>query len=148
MVSRLRLNVDMKSSEALSIGEIAQWFGLATHVLRHWESMGLLAPGRSSGQRRYTVDDMYRVAAIMRGKQAGLSLDQIQQMITADPASRVDILRGQRDELQRRIAAMQEALQSIESVLSCRHTDFTQCPKYRALITDRIGLHARPHRHE
>jgi MerR family copper efflux transcriptional regulator len=33
----LRLNVDMKS-----IGEVATRFGLPTHVLRHWESEGLL----------------------------------------------------------------------------------------------------------
>ena len=67
-------------------------------------------------------------------------LDQIQRMIsTADPVSRADILRAQRDELQRRIAATQEALEIIDSVLGCRHADFTQCPNYRALITERVG---------
>jgi MerR family transcriptional regulator, copper efflux regulator len=135
-------------NEAFSTGEIAHRFGLATHVLRHWESMGLLTPARASGRRRYTVDDVYRVAAILRGKQAGLSLDQIQRMITANPGSRAKVLRAQRDELQRRIAAMQEALQIIDSVLSCRHADFTQCPNYRAVITDRIGGHVGSHRHE
>ncbi|MEU1481969.1 MerR family DNA-binding transcriptional regulator [Streptomyces sp. NPDC005760] len=39
----------MKSSgdngvSAMSIGALAARFGLATHVLRHWESMGLLHP--------------------------------------------------------------------------------------------------------
>ena len=138
MFASLRLNVDMKSSgTAFAIGEIAQRFGLATHVLRHWESMGLLTPARISGQRRYTTDDAYRVAAILRGKQAGLRLDQIQQMITAtDPASRTGILRAQRDELKHRIAATQAALEIIDSVLRCRHADFTQCPRFREVITD------------
>jgi len=114
--------------------------------LRHWESMGLLTPARVGGQRRYTPDDIYRVAAILRGKQAGLSLDQIQRMIsTTDPGSRVGILRVQRDELRRRITDTQAALDVIESVLSCRHADFTRCPTFRKLITEGADLHDRPH---
>lgn len=130
----------MKSSETVfTIGETAQRFGLATHVLRHWESMGLLTPARASGRRRYTADDHYRVAAILRGKKAGLSLDQIQQMITTNPASRVEILRVQREELERRMAATQDAMNVIDAVLRCRHSDFTQCPNYRKLINSQMG---------
>lgn len=132
----LRLNVNMKSSEAeLTIGAVAEQFGLGTHVLRHWESMGLLTPARVSGRRRYGEDDLYRVAAILQGKRAGLSLEQIHQMLTAtNPRGRTDILRGQRDEVRRRIAAAQQQLDLIECVLRCRHSDFTECPTYRALL--------------
>jgi DNA-binding transcriptional MerR regulator len=150
MLSSLRLNVDMKSTEAtFAIGDVAQRFGLATHVLRHWESMGLLTPARVSGQRRYTVDDLYRVATILRGKQAGISLDRIQQMITTtSPGARARILRARRDELERRIAAMQEALGLIDAVLNRRHADFTQCPSYRESISSRLGADVRPHRRD
>jgi hypothetical protein len=49
----------------MSIGEIAGHFGLATHVLRHWETMGLLSPERAGGgRRRYGRSDLYRVAGI------------------------------------------------------------------------------------
>jgi MerR family copper efflux transcriptional regulator len=52
MVS-MRVQVDLKSTVA--IGDLAARFGLATHVLRHWEEMGLLRPARTSaGRRRYT----------------------------------------------------------------------------------------------
>lgn len=141
MTRSLRLNVDMKSTRTVfAIGEIAQRFGLATHVLRHWESMGLITPARVGGQRRYTEDDVYRVAAILRGKQAGLSLEQIRHLVTSDPAVRPGILRAHGEELRRRIAAMQEALDVIESVLRCRHSDFTRCPRFRAVLTDQSGL--------
>ena len=41
-------------SEEMTIGELAARFGLATHVLRHWEAMGLLTPAaRVNGRRRY-----------------------------------------------------------------------------------------------
>jgi DNA-binding transcriptional MerR regulator len=74
----------MKSSEhsaspddedqVLSIGALAQHFGLATHVLRHWEAMGLLAPARdAAGRRSYGVADLARVAVILRAKGADLS---------------------------------------------------------------------------
>ena len=32
--------------EEMTIGELAARFGLATHVLRHWEAVGLLGPER------------------------------------------------------------------------------------------------------
>lgn len=68
--------------EPLSIGAIAQRFGLATHVLRHWESMGILTPARdAAGRRRYGSTDLTRVAVILRAKEAGLSLDTIRQMV-------------------------------------------------------------------
>lgn len=144
------LKVDLKSTaEVFAIGDIAQRFGLATHVLRHWESMGLLAPSRSSGRRRYTDDDVYRVAAILRAKEAGLSLDQIREMITTtDPAQRADILRAHHKQLLHRIAATQQALELIDGALTCEHDDFTRCPRYRELVADRIGVHAPPHRHD
>src|ERR1044072_4881292 len=82
MPAMLRLNVDMKSS--LTIGEVAAHFGLPTHVLGHWESVGLLSPARVSGERRrYTREDMFRVASIVRAKQAGLPLPAIREIPTA-----------------------------------------------------------------
>ncbi len=63
----------MKSSGE-SIGEAAVRFGLETHVLRHWESAGLLRPGRDgAGRRRYADADAVRIAVILRNKAAGLS---------------------------------------------------------------------------
>ena len=41
----LRLNANMKSSP-MTIGQVADHFRLPTHVLRHWESVGLLTPAR------------------------------------------------------------------------------------------------------
>ena len=61
-----------------SIGELAERFGLETHVLRHWEAEGLLDPERDSGgRRRYRESDAYRVAPIVASKAAGMRLDQI-----------------------------------------------------------------------
>src|ERR1700761_8139029 len=85
------LNVGMKPS-LLKIGQVADHFGLPTHVLRHWDSVGLLSPARVEGdRRRYTRDDLFRVASIVNAKQAGLSLPDIRAFLAAcDPAARKD----------------------------------------------------------
>lgn len=141
----LRLNVNMKSTGAdaplLSIGEVAERFGLATHVLRHWETLGLLTPARDAGaRRRYRPDDVYRVAVILRAKDAGFSLDDVHAMIaTPDPAARNVILRRQQAELHARIAAAQTSLDLIEGALECEHEDFTRCPHFQTTVADRIS---------
>ncbi len=81
------VDVRMKSRGELTIGELAERFGLATHVLRHWESMGLIEPARrAGGQRRYGRDALVRVALILRGKEAGLGLREL----SAVPPTRTD----------------------------------------------------------
>lgn len=75
----LKVNVRMESSgPEMSIGELAERFGLATHVLRHWEDVGPLRPARRvNGRRRSTPEHLTRVALILRGKDAGFSLERI-----------------------------------------------------------------------
>ncbi|MFF7418858.1 MerR family transcriptional regulator [Streptomyces smyrnaeus] len=146
MDARLRLNVGVKSSEdhgaaGMSIGALAARFGLATHVLRHWESMGLLHPDRDAGgRRRYGADDLTRVAIILISKEAGLGLDTIRSLsATVDRTTRHKILHPEAEKLRSRIAAAQVSLELIEGGLSCAHEDITQCPNYQRLIAERAG---------
>ena len=86
----LRLHVDMKSSETWTIGRLASRLGRPTHVLRHWEAVGLLRPARDGGgRRRYGPDDLSRVAVIVRGKEAGIGLDELKDILDADPGARL-----------------------------------------------------------
>lgn len=136
----MRLNVDMKSSATMSIGEVARHFGLATHVLRHWESMGLLWPARAAGGRRqYGRSDLHRIAAILIGKEAGLALPDIRDILTTDIDRRREIQRRHRDELVRRLAKLQAALDLVEGGLTCEHEDIAACPNYRSLVAGRLG---------
>ncbi|WP_285773180.1 MerR family transcriptional regulator [Microtetraspora sp. NBRC 13810] len=132
----------MKSSAQLTIGDVAARFGLATHVLRHWESVGLLAPVRvAGGRRRYGDADLYRVAIILRAKEAGLGLEDIREMLTAsDPASRREVFRRHRAGLARRIAEAQISLDLIDRALNCEHDDITRCPNFRRAVRDRVRL--------
>ncbi|MGS2642534.1 MerR family transcriptional regulator [Streptosporangium sp. LJ11] len=134
----------MKSSDdgaMMSIGEIAQRFGLPTHVLRHWESMGLLTPARvRADRRRYDRDHLYRVAMILRAKEAGFSLADIREVIsTSDPEARRDILRRRHAELTRRVAQALSSLHLIECALDCDHEDFTGCAHFQRMLAEKIG---------
>jgi len=131
----------------MTIGEVAGTFGLATHVLRHWESVGLLTPPRAvAGRRRYGPDHLYRIAVILRAKEAGFGLDDIRDMLTAaSPARRTEILRRHRAELAERIARAQASLELIDCALTCDHDDFISCPHFQAMVADRIGVDAPAH---
>jgi DNA-binding transcriptional MerR regulator len=119
----------------MSIGEVAGHFGLAAHVLRHWETMGLLSPARATGgRRRYGRSDLYRVGGILLAKEAGLALTDIRDILTiADIEKRREITRRHRDELVRRIEEMRAALNLIEGGLTCGYEDITECPSHQQL---------------
>jgi MerR family copper efflux transcriptional regulator len=137
-LSTLQVNVNMKSNptELITIGALAQRFGLATHVLRHWEAMGLLVPTeRVNGRRRYSEQDVARVALIQRGKAAGLSLQQMGELIAEpDPVVRRTLLAQHREELNRRVEELVASRALLDHALECRATDFTSCPAFRKLM--------------
>lgn len=117
----------------MRIGELAERFDLAPHVLRHWEAMGLLIPAaRVNGRRQYTRDHIVRVMTIIRAKAGGMSLEQIRDMLSvSDPAERRELLRRQHAELERRLQEISASKALIEHIMRCRADDFTQCPDYQ-----------------
>ncbi|NYI03537.1 helix-turn-helix domain-containing protein [Allostreptomyces psammosilenae] len=131
----------MKSSEAdgpLAIGALAARFGLPTHVLRHWESMGLLEPERDhAGRRRYGRPDVVRVAAVLRAKEAGLSLESIRQLLaTADVDARRRVMARHRDDLRQRMERIRAALEMLDCAMGCRHADLATCPHFRRAVAE------------
>ncbi|MBU2552566.1 MAG: MerR family transcriptional regulator [Proteobacteria bacterium] len=71
------------SKEALySISELAAEFSISTRTIRYYEEKGLLDPCRSPGNYRlYTRRDRTRLKLILRGKQFGVSLDEVAELI-------------------------------------------------------------------
>lgn len=123
-----------------SIGQLASRFGLATHVLRHWEEMELLAPARRvAGRRVYGQQHVTRVAEILLGKDAGFSLEQLRELFTAsDRAGRREVLRGQLAQVRGRIARLTLAQTLLEHALRCRHPDYQSCPHFQAMVAARL----------
>jgi len=129
----------MKSSDAaeeFTIGELAARFSLATHVLRHWETAGLLIPAaRVNGRRRYRQEHIARIVMIMRGKAAGLSLEQLREVFSAPSREvRRSVLAGQHAELTQRILQAQASLRLLEHAMDCQAEDFTKCAGFQHLV--------------
>lgn len=133
----------MKSSREetpWSVGDVATKFDLATHVLRHWEDVGLLRPARDgAGRRRYGIDDLARVAVIVRSKDSGMSLEQISVLLDADAADRHRVLQAHVDDLDRRMAEMERSREMTLHALSCRAHDVATCPNFKRFIDDILG---------
>lgn len=126
--------------DELGIGELAARFGLAAHVLRHWEEKGLLTPARRvAGRRRYGRRHLADVAVILLGKEGGLSLDQVRVLLTeVDGESRREVFRRQLAELDRRIAAAQASRDLLAHALGCGAEDIRRCPSFLRKVADRI----------
>jgi DNA-binding transcriptional MerR regulator len=123
-----------------AIGELAARFGLAPHVLRHWEDVGLLTPARRvAGRRVYGPAHLTRVAEILIGKEAGFSLEQLGELFAApDRDRRREVLRGRLVQVQERIACLTLSQKMLEHALRCRHRDHQACPRYQALVLARL----------
>ncbi len=125
-------------SNLRSIGETANRFGLETHVLRHWESVGLLEPDRDGADRRlYGDDDLVRIAVILRSKAAGMSLEQIAVLLADDHGpKRHAVLQEHIAELDRRMEDMQRSREMTLHAYDCEAHDITACPHFRTMIAD------------
>ncbi|MDF1604373.1 MerR family transcriptional regulator [Nocardioides sp. YIM 152315] len=129
-----------------SIGGMAARFGLETHVLRHWEDVGLLTPGRDgAGRRRYGEDDLVRIAVILRSKAAGMSLEQIGIMLDAGAADRHRVLEEHIADLDRRMAEMERSREMTEHALRCRAHDIATCPRFKDAVADLVAGGSRAH---
>jgi MerR family transcriptional regulator, copper efflux regulator len=122
--------------DELTIGQLAARFGLATHVLRHWEEVGLIEPAeRVNGRRRYRPWHVSRVATILLSKEAGFRLDEIKAIFHApDGPARKELLRHHRDELDRRLARIEASRQLVQHGIDCRADDFTRCPNFLRIV--------------
>ncbi|RDI46299.1 MerR family transcriptional regulator [Nocardia mexicana] len=133
----------VRETADLSIGDLAARFGLATHVLRHWEDMGLLAPHRDpAGRRRYREADVETATLILVAKGIGLSLDEIRTLFIAAPdrGARRELLRAHQARLQEQIAQAQAALTALGHAMDCGAADMRTCPNFRDLLARALPL--------
>ncbi|WP_113912823.1 MerR family transcriptional regulator [Roseovarius dicentrarchi] len=67
----------------LTIGTLAKRTGTKVQTVRYYEQIGLMpTPQRSEGgQRRYTLDDLDRLAFIRHARDLGFALDAIRELL-------------------------------------------------------------------
>jgi MerR family transcriptional regulator, redox-sensitive transcriptional activator SoxR len=81
--------VNLKSSQLLTITEVARRSGVAASALRFYEQRGLIASERAgSGHRRYPRSVLRRIAFIVFAQRIGLALDEIGTELAKLPPDR------------------------------------------------------------
>ena len=121
----------------LTIGEAARSAGISARMVRHYESLGLLAAvARSdSGYRQYTEADVHTLHFIRRSRDLGFSMEEIAELLAlwhdrSRASSQVKrIAQAHIDDLSQRIAAMQSMQRSLQTLVSCcKGNDRPDCP--------------------
>ncbi len=130
----------------VQIGEAARLAGVSAKMVRHYESLGLLAAVQrtDSGYRLYGQADVHRLRFIRRSRELGFSMAEIAELLglwgnqERTSASVKRIAQHHVDELSRRIAAMQAMQRSLQHLLQCCSGDERpECP----ILDDLAGLH-------
>jgi MerR family redox-sensitive transcriptional activator SoxR len=125
----------MRSTDQLTVSEVARRSGFAASALRYYEREGLIAAARTGGgQRRYQRSVLRRLAFIRAARNVGLSLDEIRAELDQLPAGRAPtkadwsrISQDWRHRLDEQIQALQALRSGLDSCIGCGCLSLRQC---------------------
>ena len=128
----------MTLPEKITISELAARSGVAASALRYYESLGLIAAERTSGnQRRYRRGTLRRVALIRAAQGMGVPLREVERALAGLPAGREPtaadwerMSRRWRGELDARIAVLQKLRDQLSSCIGCGCLSLERCGLY------------------
>ena len=79
----------LRTTDHLTVGEVAQRSGYAASALRFYERAGLIKATRTTGnQRRYERGVLRRLAFIRAARNVGLTLEEVRAALDSLPAGR------------------------------------------------------------
>lgn len=128
---------DARQQGLHNIGEAATLSGVSTKMIRHYESIGLLATvGRTfAGYRIYTDNDLHRLRFIKRARLLGFPIKQIERLLGLwDNRARASaevkkLAQAHADDLAEKIQEMQAMQQSLLDLAHrCHGDDRPECP--------------------
>ena len=118
-----------------AISEVARQAGLRASAIRYYEQIGLLTPARRvSGQRRYDLSAVHRLAVVRRAQEAGFSLTEIRSLFfgfqqSVPVSARWRALAARKllelDATMEKIRMMKELVERIQSGCGCETVE--QC---------------------
>ena len=93
------------------ITELARELGITQRAIRLYEARGLLTPRRINGGRAYSRRDRVRLALIVRGRAVGMSLAEIEHILSLYG----DHGEGHARQLEYLVGRIEEAVTELES---------------------------------
>ncbi|MCJ1909000.1 MerR family transcriptional regulator [Planococcus ruber] len=110
------------------VGEVAELTGLTIRTLRYYDQICLFSPSQytESGHRLYTKADLVRLQPILSLKQMGISLEEIQLLLSNPEEQTVaEILQTQISRVKKEIEVQQKLVAELENALSAVHSNRT-----------------------
>lgn len=103
--------------DELTVGEVAERFGITVRTLHHYDAVGVLTPSRrtASGYRLYTSADLTRLAQVIVYRRLEMSLDEIASLL--DEGDEVSHLVRQRERVMARLDEMKDLVEAIDQAL-------------------------------
>lgn len=125
----------MRTTDLLTIGEVAHRSGFPPSALRYYEREGLLHTTRTSGgQRRYERSVLRRLAFIRAARTIGIGLDEVraglERLPDGRPPTRADwtkLSRDWRSRLDERIQALEALRDGLDSCIGCGCLSLQRC---------------------
>lgn len=130
----------MKSSDVLTIGELARRTGLSVPTIRFYEDKGLVESLRTGGnQRRYLRADIRRLSFVLIAQKLGLSLGEIAEAMRGLPQGRTPTLRDWtrisgaiRTRIDAQIARLERVRTDLDGCIGCGCLSLKKCALYNA----------------
>jgi MerR family redox-sensitive transcriptional activator SoxR len=124
----------VKSTDLLTIGELASRSGVATSALRYYESLGLVTAVRTaSNQRRFPRYTLRKVSLIRVAQSLGLSLEEIARGLATvgDAAPTLEdwgrLSQAWREELNERIERLTRLREDLTWCIGCGCLSLERC---------------------
>lgn len=130
----------MKTTDVLSIGELARRTGLSVPTIRFYEDKGLIAPLRTGGnQRRFLRADIRRLSFILIAQKLGLSLGEIGEAMRDLPEGRTPNARDWarisgaiRARIDAQITRLEKVREDLDGCIGCGCLSLKKCALYNA----------------
>ena len=111
----------------MNIGEASKASKLSAKMIRYYEQTGLIPPASrtDSGYRAYTSSDIHRLHFIRNARDMGFSVAEISDLLSLwndNSRHSGDVKRLAQEhivDLQRRMAAMQQMVDTLETLVDC-----------------------------
>ena len=128
----------LRSSDLLTIGELARRTGLSVSAIRYYEARGLVEPIRTGGnQRRFLRGDIRRLRFVLIAQNLGLSLGEIEAELARLPRGRNPdaadwkrISGRVRDAIDAKIATLEKTRADLDGCIGCGCLSLKSCRLY------------------
>lgn len=121
----------------MDIAEVSRRTGIAASALRYYEKRGLIASvGPAGTRRRFAPGVLDQLALVALGQAAGLSLDEIQSMLSPHGEAHIDrsLLAAKADEIDAKVRQLRAMSRGLRHAAACPAPSHAQCPTFQKLL--------------